>query len=184
MSKSIVLALISLIFLQSACSDERTRDLNRVSRSVITAAKNSKETAKNGYEGLKNLEMPELEMPTTEDVSGASDAFVEKLSTATAEKVAEKMSAELNSNTKEAKEAYHSATRAIRSTKDSARSKIRWVARHTPRSEREANQLVYSYGEEWMKEFRTWLDAAAKSNALRVDRRAGKRADPRRARKN
>ena len=172
MKKITTLACVFFMLAPAACSDERTRQLNRVSKDVIEAARNSKQTAKDGIEKVRNMEMPGVpEVPSKEDLVEVSDAFVDKVSTATAEKVAERLKSDLDKKTKGIEESYSGAKRSVQQTKDSTRAKIRWIKRRTPRSEKEANQIVYHYGKDWGQQFQAWLDSIAKQGSFRVDKR-------------
>lgn len=167
------ITLLALALALCACSDERTGQLNRVSKQVIQAASNGEKTAKDGYESLANFEMPD--MPNREDISNASDTLVEEISTATAEKVAGRISEDIKEKADSVEEAYSDTARAVRGTKEAVKRNVRWVARKTPRSEQEANKLVYYYGKEWIDEFRARLNSVARSGALRSDKRVDQR---------
>lgn len=169
------------VLMSVACSDERTRELNRGSKRLIDGAKNSKRTLNEKIANLKNAELPEApSLPTKEGMKETGEAVVDSISTATAEKVTEKMSKNLDAKVDSAERLYGDTSRSVERTGESARSTIRWIARKTPRSQREANQLTYSVGRKWMLEFRAYLDSIAKRGAFRVDRR---RADQKRAEK-
>lgn len=149
------------------CSDDRTRQLNRVSKQIIEGAKNSKETLSEGYRSLKEVELPDASsIPTIEDVSATSEQLVENASTAAAEKAVEKVQGEFSEKVDTAAEAVGDVKQVARQGSETARAKVRWVARRTPRSEREAQKLVQSVGQDWTLEFREWMKSLSGRGGL------------------